>query len=718
MEKIAKILITLKSDACVSSGYSYAGIIDSDICYDRYGLPYLPAKRLKGCFRDTAENLLSEYIGAGIITDLFGKAGASKGGSFKIHNALIKDRATIVKEINILKSGPFAECYDMQSVVEQFTHVIAQTAIEVGVASDTSLRYTRVINHISPIDNHEMQFEAEIKYDDVYEQDLENIIKATRHIGLKRNRGLGVVSCKLDKSENSQSEIVGSGEGNVISYQIRNDEPLMLSTMSSTHSASYISGQMVLGMMAGEYLKDSNHSADSEEFISLFLNGDVKYTNAYPCQQDMEYYPSPLYLNKRKRTKNLVNLYQPASLEINNEPGNLPKKLKGKFVSKTGNDIIEVDKKIYYHHRKNNDALLYTSEAVVPEQYFSGKIFVKDSDKCELVESLLKKADIGFGKSKGAEYGACSLISVKRENVTTIELKAGIEYVATLLDDAIFVDETGNSSVNESVIKDAFKSAIGDIAFDNQLDKAIPVLLMETDMISGYQIQWNLHKPLTKLVKAGSSIRFTATGNKSIDEMMFIGEKNQEGYGLVSIKALNDISLQKADKNQCDAIQESVGCINRIAINILEEQLLEHLSETTRDKAFKKLEKLDSSQIGRVTLMLKQKEDFNDFCMRINTIKSESFKKAVMAAFIDGFAKKEIIENKDNKENDNDKNKEQYQFIFDFDAFVVNKCEDMRVKNLYNEMIALGAEETTFIELYDKYVMNVLTQYKYRLKEK
>ena len=36
-----ELRITLKSDLCVGSGYSYAGIIDSDVSYDECGLPYM-----------------------------------------------------------------------------------------------------------------------------------------------------------------------------------------------------------------------------------------------------------------------------------------------------------------------------------------------------------------------------------------------------------------------------------------------------------------------------------------------------------------------------------------------------------------------------------------------------------------------------------------------------------------------------------------------------
>ena len=68
-----KLIITLKSDLCAGSGYSYAGIIDNDICYDAFGIPYIAARRLKGCLREAAELIgLSEEE----IRDLFGSGGA------------------------------------------------------------------------------------------------------------------------------------------------------------------------------------------------------------------------------------------------------------------------------------------------------------------------------------------------------------------------------------------------------------------------------------------------------------------------------------------------------------------------------------------------------------------------------------------------------------------------------------------------------------------
>ena len=46
MERLRRNLkIQLMSDMCAGSGYSYGGVIDSDIAYDEYGLPQIQIVR-------------------------------------------------------------------------------------------------------------------------------------------------------------------------------------------------------------------------------------------------------------------------------------------------------------------------------------------------------------------------------------------------------------------------------------------------------------------------------------------------------------------------------------------------------------------------------------------------------------------------------------------------------------------------------------------------
>ena len=69
-----KIMITLKSDLCASSGDGFAAAIDTDICTDRCGLPVIPARRIKGCLRDAADLIGTQRD---VIDGIFGVSGSS-----------------------------------------------------------------------------------------------------------------------------------------------------------------------------------------------------------------------------------------------------------------------------------------------------------------------------------------------------------------------------------------------------------------------------------------------------------------------------------------------------------------------------------------------------------------------------------------------------------------------------------------------------------------
>ena len=97
------LTITLCSDLCAGSGYAYAGVIDSDICYDDFGLPYIPAKRLKGCMRESAQSILYDFISQEDVEKLFGAAGEKSCGLLAINNARISNYDKIVEELKILR---------------------------------------------------------------------------------------------------------------------------------------------------------------------------------------------------------------------------------------------------------------------------------------------------------------------------------------------------------------------------------------------------------------------------------------------------------------------------------------------------------------------------------------------------------------------------------------------------------------------------------------
>ena len=149
--KEGKLKIELQSDLCAGSGYSYAGIVDSDSCYDEYGMPYIPARRIRGCMRETAETLLYSIYDEHKVEALFGYRGNDHSSDFVIGNAYVEEYYEVRSDLEKLSIPEITA----QSILDRYSHVVGQTRIENGIADEGSLRYTRVINQYSPVDKGE-----------------------------------------------------------------------------------------------------------------------------------------------------------------------------------------------------------------------------------------------------------------------------------------------------------------------------------------------------------------------------------------------------------------------------------------------------------------------------------------------------------------------------------------------------------------------------------
>ena len=92
-----KIKIELLSDMCASSGGTYGSVVDNDIEYDSYGIPYISAKRIKGCLRESA--FLMREWGIDIpVEEIFGEEGNRKG-SLRLRNAKVPQHDQYCAEI-------------------------------------------------------------------------------------------------------------------------------------------------------------------------------------------------------------------------------------------------------------------------------------------------------------------------------------------------------------------------------------------------------------------------------------------------------------------------------------------------------------------------------------------------------------------------------------------------------------------------------------------
>ena len=91
--------IELLSDLCVSAGETYNSYVDIDVVYDDYGLPYIPAKRVKGCIREAALELVEWGVyDEKVFVSLFGKEGKEKS-LFSLDNAHLEEYPKYVADL-------------------------------------------------------------------------------------------------------------------------------------------------------------------------------------------------------------------------------------------------------------------------------------------------------------------------------------------------------------------------------------------------------------------------------------------------------------------------------------------------------------------------------------------------------------------------------------------------------------------------------------------
>lgn len=138
-----KLTIKLLSDLCTYSGDTYNSVVDTDVVYDENGIPYIPAKRIKGCIREAALEMTEMGADVQEAAELFGKEG-NQNSAFSLSNAYIENYDQVLED---LEKCIYPGLKSPQNVLNQYTYMRTQTAVnpETGVAKENSLRRIRVV---------------------------------------------------------------------------------------------------------------------------------------------------------------------------------------------------------------------------------------------------------------------------------------------------------------------------------------------------------------------------------------------------------------------------------------------------------------------------------------------------------------------------------------------------------------------------------------------
>lgn len=196
------LTIKLLSPTMLMSGQGDVNT-DSTIVHDRYGIPFIPAKRVRGVLYESAIEVAEMMHAAGLNTFtiddvkvLFNRLeGAEDNPRLSISNLTIADYDVVASELAALEEQ-YPAVFTKERVLEEYTSMRYYTSIDqvTGTALEGTLHNSRVLNR-------GLAFSGQINVEDMTEIERLILTCAVRNltgIGGKCNRGFGQIECTID----------------------------------------------------------------------------------------------------------------------------------------------------------------------------------------------------------------------------------------------------------------------------------------------------------------------------------------------------------------------------------------------------------------------------------------------------------------------------------------------------------------------------------------
>ncbi len=579
--------IELMSDLCVSDGGVYNSMLDTDICYDRYGFPYIPAKRIKGCLRECALELIDweEKIRS---DEIFGSGGKRQNaGKIRISDAILSDCREYAEEVREYDGSTL---YHPQNVLNCYSYIRTQTGIdyETGAADDKSLRTIRVADK-------GLRFESEIEIDDGYYEELKKCVEIFTNMGIGRTRGLGEIRCELEPAaaRNPGSETSG-GDGAAVAaencpeneedavvlfYRLDLEEPMVCKSVNGgeARTLDYIEGSKILGIILGRL-------REKGEDIGAFLDGIQTEAavssegNASCTEKTSDSSASPLIVSNAYLTE-VVKEKQPGGRERKRRLTEVPAYIYGiknddsayinKLCGENSNEQRQLNsmKHCYvymdergvlhkadvrleerYHHRRPDDKSIgravkveggdsdfYQISSISQDQSFSGYIRGSREQIAKIREVLAADPACRAGYGSSAEYGKSRIYVTGRSRRLNREKYETDRIVAVLTSPAIVYSEKAMYSVRSADLLEEVLAACGLKTHDVESYTSY----VKYTMLGGFNVTWGFRKPVISAFDQGTALDIKLCRKVSIDveNPIFIGERNLEGYGECRIEA-------------------------------------------------------------------------------------------------------------------------------------------------------------------------------------
>lgn len=583
----AKLKIELLSNVCVALGSSIGEASDMDVYQDKFGNPYIPSKRIKGLIRSVIEEYNSLTNNSINIASLLGKPcedgnSISKGvgGSLYIEDAILDNKATI--------------SIKTQTAIDDVTHE----------AKQGSLRSIKVIDKGAV-------FVSNISIDS--QEDFDNLSKALvllRHMGLNRNRGLGLIKATIIKDSTEIKKLnYNSINKKLLKIKIENISNLMISSIDQNETINYIPSSTILGYFAYKYIKLTN---DENKLHDLFLNENhLIFTNAYISDDKYnEYVPCPLFIKKYKNLSDsgrveYVNKFKKD--DTKNKEERKIASLDDKYIkintfeNKIDINNLEVIEPIYeysYHHSLDEFGKVkqfYQFLSLEKGQHFVSFVY-GDIDKLKELFKVVNEEIVYFGKSRNSQYGKCKI---------SIESVNEMKYDGNVL---IFKSPVVLNIDNKELLE------ANDIANHIKDNLKVENYSLKYTNLGGFNMLWGLPKNARTAIDGGSYIELSGCDSIGIVNFLDKCKVSKLDYMLVNKSNLEDVYKNYIPKE-----------LNNIKIS--EDESLKIKSKALeRYEEHKNENKLNQTQLERLLFLLKETKNLDEFNEQIGLIANDKIK--------------------------------------------------------------------------------------------
>lgn len=558
--------IELLSDLCVSDGGVYNSTLDTDICHDEYGFPFIPGKRIKGCLRECAQelrdwgmqfpvpkDLSAKDASEDVIDIMFGKRIRGGKGSerLRIGNAYLEHYNELKK---MAVSVPENVIFHPQNILDHFSYMRTQTGInyETGASDPTTLRTIRVANK-------GLVFIAEIEFQDEYSNVIEDCCSTLTNMGIARTRGLGEVQVSLlpqkvpgGKDTSAANDTLANNEkkhasylsgSSRLEYELYLEEPVICKSVNGGEAKTldYIEGSKLLGLIA--------QGMDQQEFLRLMEEGELFCSNAYieQCGKRCTEIPATFYSVKNDDSRYINKVYS-LTEDLKNKPMTA---IKHCYISEGEKDQIyktEVRLEERYHHRRPEDKSIgralengvggsqfYQLSSIEAGQTFRGYMIGTEGQIKKIYDDLSDQTVFYLGYGRSSEYGKSRIRITKTRKTQATRAVAAKEWIVKLEAPALIYNDRAFYSTDGNDLVAEVNALLG-----LDLSKVKVERYLNYTTVGGYNVTWGRRKPTMEAFDKGSVLHYHAEDsvNLELPEVLLIGERISEGFGEAIVQVI------------------------------------------------------------------------------------------------------------------------------------------------------------------------------------